>query len=401
MTQPANARTTILVLGALTAFGPASIDMYLPSLPGIAAEFGVGADRIQATLGTFFLGFAAGMLVYGPLSDRLGRRPVLSAGIVVYIAASLGCALASDVDMLSLLRFVQALGGGAAMVLARAVVRDRFATDHGVRVLSHMMLVTAMAPLLAPSLGGLLLSWLGWRSIFWTLALFGLACLVAVRLLVPESLPPERRHAAGLVEVVRRYVGLLGHRRAAGYLLTGGAAFGGMMAYVTGSPFAYIRFFGVEPRHYGLLFGLAVLGIVAGNLINGRLVMGRGHARMLALGAGLAGSAGLLLLIEALSGFPALALLVAPLVLYVGSIALTGTNAVAGLMALFPRQAGSASAMFGAAQFGIGALGNLCVGLLEDGTPRGMCLVVGCAGLICLAANRVLLRHDAPSESSM
>jgi len=392
MTQPVPARTLIPVLGALTAFGPASIDMYLPSLPGIAADFGVGPERIQATLGTFFAGLAAGMLLYGPLSDRLGRRPLLGAGMIIYVVASVGCALAGSVEALSLWRFVQALGGGAAMVLTRAVIRDCFETDEGARVLSLMMLVIAIAPLLAPSLGAVLLVELGWRSIFWGLALFGTVCLGAVWWLVPETLPPERRYFAGPLEVLATYAQFLRQRRSLGYLLTGGAAFCGLMAYISGSPFAYITYFGVAPRHYGLLFGLAVVGIMVGNLVNSRMVVPLGHRRLLAFGAGLAGLAGAALLAETLFPFGHLALLVAPLVLYVGSLSLTGTNAVTGLMALHPRQAGSASALFGAAQFGLGAFANVCVGWLGDGTPRGMCLVVGCSGLICLAANRVLLR---------
>lgn len=397
MSKQGDPRVLILVLGALSAFGSASLDMYLPALPTIAADFQVGAQVIQGTVGTFLLGFAAGMLVYGPLSDCFGRRPVIAAGIVVYVLASVACALAPDIDVLLAARLGQALGGGAAMALARAIVRDRFDADRGAATMSLMMLISMAVPLLAPLLGGVMLVGLGWRSIFWALALFALASLVALWALVPETLPPERRQPFHPGAVVVGYARIARDGRALGFLLCGGAAFGGMMAYVTGTPFAYIGYFGVRPEHYGLLFGLAAFANGLGALINSRRVGRLGYRAMLRQGSAIAGAAGILLLLEVPSGFPSLALLVAPLVFYVGSVSFTATNAVAGVMALYPRQAGAASALFGAAQFGLGALFNVAVGLLGDGTPRGLALVVGGAGLVSFAANRLLIGRAPPA----
>jgi len=385
-TAEMSARPALIgVLGALSAFGAASLDMYLPALPTIAAEFSVGPERIQASVGAFLLGFALGMLVYGPLSDQFGRRPALTTGILFYIGASLGCALATDATTFIALRFVQALGGGAATALARAMVRDLFTTTEGARVLSMMALVLAVMPLLAPSLGGAVLLASGWRTIFLILAAFGAATLAAVWVWAPETLEPARRKPARPAAIARGYAAILRAPRALQFLLAGGAAYAGLMAFVTGSPYAFIVHFQIPPERFGLFFALCASALVAGNALNIALVGRYGLRWMLRVGASVAGASGALLLIEGFAGVFSFAGLVASLCFFLACVNLCVTNSVAGLMALYRKQAGAASALFGATQFGLGALANLGVGLLDDGTPRGLCLVIGACATLCAA----------------
>ena len=200
----------IPLLGALAAFAPLSIDTYLPSLPQLASEFRATAGQVQLTLSAFFVGFALGQLCYGPLSDYYGRKPVLIVGLSVYAVTSLLCVVSSRIEALTVLRFLQALGGGAGTVIARAMVRDLYDRDRTARVLSMIMLVTALAPLIAPLLGGYLLHWSGWRAIFGLLATLGLVCLTVVVLLLPESHPPERRHRDRLTQLVHDYATVVG-----------------------------------------------------------------------------------------------------------------------------------------------------------------------------------------------
>lgn len=391
--QNTRGRGVIVILAALGAFAPASIAMYLPGLPSIAAEFAASPDDVQATLSVFFVGFALSMLLYGPLADHYGRKPVLTLGILVYVAASLGCAVAASVEQLIVFRLLQALGGGAAIVLSRAVVRDLFPGDEGARVMSLMVPIVAIAPLLAPLLGGWVAVTAGWRMIFVALALYAATCLSAFWIRVPETLPPDRRHSAHPAAIATIYWAVFSHRAALGHVLAGGAAFAGMMAYVGGAPFVYISFFGVEPQHFGYLFGLGVLGIIVGSLVNGRLVTRFGYRRMLGTGVSAAMVCGVTVAVLGLSGAGGLPALVLALVGYVASTGLIGSNAIAGLMGLFPRNSGAAAAVFSATQFGLGALANLAVGILHDGTPQAMCLVVAIAGMVSFSAFHLMVRE--------
>jgi len=240
-----------LILGALIAFAPMSIDMYLPSLPAIAAEFGAEPAAAHLTLASFFVGLAIGQAIHGPLADRYGRKPPLYAGLTLYVAASVGCALAPDVATLTALRFVQALGGCAGVVIARAVVRDRFDAHTSARMYSLLMLVMGLAPILAPFAGGWILVFTGWRAIFAALALFGLAFLFAVWRFLPETRPAHTAARGGIGATLRVYAALLRDRSFLGYTLSGGFAQAGMFAYITGSPHVFIELYGVPAQAYG------------------------------------------------------------------------------------------------------------------------------------------------------
>lgn len=380
----------IWVLGLLAAFGPMSVDMYLPSLPAIGRDLSATPAAVQLTLSAFFVGFAIGQLVYGPLSDRYGRRPMLLSGIALYVATSALCALSPDVDNLIAYRLLHALGGGAGTVVARAIVRDKFDTDRGARMLSFMMLITGLAPLLAPLAGGQILTLFGWRAIFWVLTGFGLICFVAVLFWLEETNPPERRSTRGLLHTFVGYGEILTNRTAVGCILAGGTAFAGMFAYISGTPFVYIELFGIAPANYGYLFGLNVIGMMVGAYLNGKLVLRFGAVRLMAIGTAVLVTAGAALLTTAWTGAGGLVGIVLPLFFYMVPLSFIGANAMARATADFPHKAGGVAAVFGAAQFGFGALAGVAVGLLHDGTAVPMAAVIAVCGLLCVLADRLV-----------
>ena len=375
----------IVLLAALVAFGPLSIDMYLPSLPLIATDLGAPEAQIQLTISVFLAGLCAGMLFYGPLSDRFGRRPLLLGGIALYLLASLGCTLAAKAEQLVFWRILQALGGAAASVLARAIVRDLFPLKDAARVLSLMHLVTMFATLIAPLIGGYLILLAGWRSLFVVLMVFAGLCLLAVAWKIPETHPADSR-GASLGAAFRAYGHIARQPQALGYILCMGLSFGGMFAFITASPFVYIGYFGVSPQHYGWLFSLNVGGIIAFTLLNARLVGRVGPQRMLAFGASIAALSGLGLALFGSSGIGGLPAIVVCLLFYVSVTGLLGANSVASLLAHFPRQAGAAAGLAVALQFGLGTACSALVSALHDGSPLPMSLVVGGAGIGCLLA---------------
>jgi DHA1 family bicyclomycin/chloramphenicol resistance-like MFS transporter len=384
-------RRLTLVLGALTAFGPLSIDMYLPALPALADSFGVSPGRVQLTLSAFFLGFGTGQLVYGPLADRWGRRPPLLAGIGLYIGASVLCALSTDVAGLIALRLVQGLGACAGPLITRAVVRDLYERDRAARMLSLMMLVMGAAPLLAPLVGGQLLRAFGWRSIFAALAAFGVLCFVTAWLFLRETLGAARRSRAGVPAMVARYGVLLADRAFLGYTVSSGAAYAGMFAYFAGSPFVFIRLHGVAAEHYGFLFALNVIGLMACAAVNSRLVPRHGADRLLRRGVAAVALAGGWLLVAAATGWGGLAGLVIPLLVFIASLSFVGANALASALVAFPHMAGTASALAGTIQFGFGAASGAAVSVLHDGTALPMAAVIAGAGLTSFAVHRLVV----------
>ncbi|WP_152359399.1 Bcr/CflA family multidrug efflux MFS transporter [Pseudomonas aeruginosa] len=373
-------RRLLLLLSALVAFGPLSIDMYLPSLPAIAADLGASDAQVQRSISGFLVGFCVGMLFYGPLSDRFGRRPVLLAGIALYLFSSLACALADSAGQLVLLRVLQALGGGAASVLARAMVRDLYPLGEAARMLALMHMVTMLAPLAAPLLGGYLMLWAGWRALFVVLALFAGLCLLAVWR-VAESHPPERR-GGSLAQAFLAYGRLLGDRRALGYVLCMGLAFAGMFAYIAGSPYVFIQLYGIPAEHYGWLFGSNAAGFIVMAQVNARLLRYRGPAfwlrriiwGYLACGLALLGIASL----QPATLWP----LLVPLFGCVASLGCIIPNASACAMAGQGQHAGSASALMGSLQFSVAAGASALVGVLHDGTAIPMTLVIAVCGAV-------------------
>src|SRR4051794_11793934 len=260
-----------LILGAMSAFGPLATDMYLPAFPAIAAGLPADPAAVQGTLAAFFAGMAAAQLFYGPLADRLGRKPPLLLGLAIFTLASLGCAVTADIGTLTWLRFGQGLGGCAGMVMARAIVRDLAEGHAAIRLMAQLGLVQGLAPILAPSIGGALLGLGSWRLIFWVLAAYAALLAVVVVLALPESLEPERRRRDGPAAIIRTYLRLLRDRHFLGHTLAAVPPLAGMFAYIGSSPFVYMELFGVSPQHYGLFFGANAFGIMIAALSCPRL----------------------------------------------------------------------------------------------------------------------------------
>ncbi|HXZ06930.1 MAG TPA: Bcr/CflA family multidrug efflux MFS transporter [Paraburkholderia sp.] len=387
----------ILLLGALAACGPISIDMYLPSLPSIAAAFSVAASAAQSTLTSFMFGFSFGMLLYGPLSDSFGRRPVLLGGIVMYVLASIACALSFSIDSLMLFRFVQALGAGAASVLARAIARDAHEPSDAARVLSMLAIVTSVGPLLAPLIGGQLLLLGGWRAVFVTLTIFGTVCAVTAFLRVPETWPREKRASSAVLQSFAAYGKLLRDPVAWGHMLCGGMAFASMFAYITATPFVYIEYFHVSAQHYGFLFGLNIIGIMFGNFMNTRLVGRLGPLPIISAASMISFVASLFVSLVCLTGWGGLWAIVAGLFFVVGVVGVLSANCTTELMHRYPSNAGAAAAVFGAMQLALGALSSIAVGLWQGGTPRGMGATIGVAGVLCYLGRWLVIRwHKRP-----
>ncbi len=335
-----------------------------------------------------------GQMLFGPLSDRLGRRPLLLAGIILYVLTSALCAMSTGIEMLIGLRLLQALGGSAAAVIARAMVRDFFSGDEAARVLSLIMLVMGAAPLIAPFIGGYVLVWFQWRAIFWVLAGFGALCFFGSEAL-PESHPAKRRSRHGLVGMLGVYGRILGHRGAVGYLLANATGYGGMFAFFAGSPFVYIKIYQVAPEHYGYLFACNVIALMGVSLLNARLVMRLGAHRLFALGTCLTAIGGLTLLFNAITGFAGLPGIVVPLFIYIGALSLIGANGLALALDRFPQAAGSVSALSGGLMFLFSALSAGAVSLLHDGSALAMAAVIALTGLSTLALRFRLTRTKA------
>jgi DHA1 family bicyclomycin/chloramphenicol resistance-like MFS transporter len=370
-----------IILGALTAMGPLAIDMYLPSFPTIAREFGSTTAAVEATAAAYFTGMAVGQSLYGPISDRLGRKLPLYAGLVLFVAASIGCAFAPSVPALLTLRFVQALGGCAQIVIARAMVRDLFDERDSMRVLSLLILVMGVAPILAPLLGGQLLVTFGWRSVFWVLAGYALACMAAVSALVPETLAAPHRRRDSLMAVGRIYGRLLRDRSFMAQALSGSLTIAGMFAYIAGSATIFIQLFRVPADRFGLFFGTNAIGLIAASQINGRLAARMPAHTILAKVFPVTAVAALVLLADALTGFGGFAGILVPLFVCVASVGFVVPNTTVLAMAPHGQVAGSASALLGTLQFAVGAVAAFAVSTLNNGTAVPLGAVIACCAV--------------------
>ncbi|QCI14762.1 multidrug effflux MFS transporter [Pseudomonas putida] len=384
----------VLILGALSAFGPLAIDFYLPAFPAMAQAFATDEQHVQTTLAAYFLGLSIGQLAYGPVADRFGRRKPLLFGVTLFTLASLACAYAPNLDTLIVARFVQALGGCAGMVLSRAIVSDKCDAVGSAKVFSQLMLVMGLAPILAPMLGGVLVNLAGWQSIFLALSLFSAAALLAVSLGLPESLPAHipRQPLSG---ALRQYVRLLRDRVFLGHAVTGGVAIAGMFAYIAGSPFIFIKLYGVPAEHFGWLFGTNAAGFILVAQVNARLLSKRGPAWLLVRAVGVYLAAGLVLLAVAASRPEHLWMLLLPLFVCISSLGCIIPNASACAMNGQGARAGSASALMGCVQFSVAAGAAALVGLLHDGSAVPMSLVISLCGALVVSVALLTRRLQA------
>jgi MFS transporter, DHA1 family, multidrug resistance protein len=386
--RPPSHGQLVVLLGALSTFGPLSMDMYLPGLPAMARDLSAPAWAAQLTITTSMLGLAGGQLVAGPISDALGRRRPLLAGLAAYTATSVLCALAPNVWMLLVLRLAQGCAGAAGIVIARAVVRDLHEGVEAARVFAMLMLVGGLAPILAPILGGQLLHVTDWRGIFVVLGAIGAALLIPAWWLLAETLQERDRHRGGLVATVHVFGGLVRDRHFMGYVLSAGLTFAAMATYISGSPFVLQDIHGVSPQVFSLLFAVNAGGIMLASQLSRKLVVRHGPRRLLDAGMaqGALGGAGVLVSVVAGLGLGGL---LPSLFVMVSSIGLVLPNSAALALADHPRTAGSASALLGLAQFAIGAIAAPLAGVGGSQTALPMAIVMAvlpAAGLACLFA---------------
>ena len=385
----ARAVQLIVVLGAVNAIGPLSIDMYLPAFPEIAREFDTGASHVQLTLTACLLGLAFGQLLIGPLSDRFGRRIPLITALVTYSLASLLCTYASSVGSLIGLRFVQGLAGAGGLVISRAVVRDMHTGAAAVRLFSSLMLVTGLAPILAPIAGGQLLKVTSWEGIFVVLSIVSALIAVLAALGLRETLPVERRTTSGLRRTVRTMAALLRDHSFLGNALASGLTFGALFAYISASSFVLQSIYGLSPQEFSLVFGMNGLGLIAASQVSSRLVERLGPTRLLRRALVCVVTAALCLLVAvSVGGLTVWAVLV-PMFVIVSSLAFVIPNATALALADHATVAGTASALLGVIQFMFGAISAPLVGLAGPDTAVPMGVVMATMAIGALTAQRL------------
>ncbi len=392
---------TITLLGLLTALTPLSVDMYLPALPALGLAFSAEPGHVQLSLASFFLGLAIGQAFYGPISDRFGRRLPLYTGLFLFVLASAGCALARSIDLLIALRFFQALGACSSQVIARAVVRGLFEAHEAVRVFSLLVLVMGVGPVLAPLLGGQILTWLGWRAIFWLHTILGSIGLAAAILRLPETHRARPTAPLKLRSVLRGYYQLLADRYFIGYALTGGLGMAGMFAYIVGSPFVFIELFHVRPDRFGFFFGANALGLIAASQVNIRLT--RRFKGDLVIGKALTIQtvACLLLIATTIGRTPGLYSTAAFLFVYVALLGCLYPNTTALAMEPYREKAGSASALLGTLQFTLAATAATVVGATNNGTAMPMVLVLGTSGIAAFLLYGLLVRKEPRNAAAV
>ena len=371
----------ILILGAIGALTPIAIDMYLPAMPTIARDLAVSPSLVQTTLTAYTAGFAIGQLLHGPLADSYGRKPILLVGIFLFAVAAMFSAMSQGIVELTWVRAAQGFAGAAAAVIIQALVRDMFEREEFARMMSFITLVMTVAPLIAPMLGGYLAIWFGWRSIFWVLAVFAMIIIVAVAMKIPETLPVERRLPFHLGSTLRNYVKMLTTKQAVGLIFCSGFSFAGMFTFLTVGAFVYIDLYHVSTEDFGLLFGLNVVCLILMTSINGRLVKKMGSHWMLRFGLTVQFIAGVGLVCGQVFNLGLWGVVI-PVMLFVGTISIIGSNTMACLLGKYPHMAGTASSLAGTMRFGTGTVIGGMVAMMPDATVWPMALTMAtCATL--------------------
>jgi DHA1 family bicyclomycin/chloramphenicol resistance-like MFS transporter len=368
-----------LMLGSLTAFGPMAIDMYLPAMPAIAADLHTDPASAQQTMSVFLIGMALGQLLYGPISDRVGRRPPLMIGIAVFIVMSIGCAFAQTIGSLIVMRFLQALGACVGQVLARAVVTDVYDRREAPRMFSLLMLVMGLAPILAPIAGGWVLAVADWQAIFLALAVFGVLVGGLVFFRLPESRSEQVAAHARTESPFQGITAVARNRHIVGYAIAGGMGTASMFTYITCVPDLLIEHYGISPEHFGWFFGINAAGLIAGSQINRHLLKRRTSHDLLKIALAIGLGLTLILLVSALTGIGGLPGLLIPLFLVITCMGFVLPNGGASAMVIDLKRAGSTSAFTGSMSFALGASGSAIAGLLYDGSPMPMAVVMTAA----------------------
>jgi len=390
-TRPQSSFSIVFILGLLAMLMPLSIDMYLPALPVIAEQFGVPAGSAQMTLSTYILGFALGQLLYGPMADSLGRKPVVLGGTLVFAGAAAACAMAQSIDHLIVMRFFHGLAAAAASVVINALMRDIYPKEEFSRMMSFVMLVTTVAPLVAPMVGGAVLVWFSWHAIFWLLALAALLASAMIFFFIKETLPAEHRQKFHIRTTLGNFASLFRHKRVLSYMLASGFSFAGMFSFLSAGPFVYIELNHVSPQHFGYYFALNVVFIFVLTMINSRFVRRVGALNMFRIGLWIQFVMAVWMVVTAFfdAGFWTLVIGIAA---FVGCISIVSSNAMAVILDEFPHMAGTASSLAGTFRFGIGAIVGALLSLATFNTAWpmiwSMTFCATCSVLFYLYASR-------------
>lgn len=372
-------------MGVLQAFAPLSIDMYLPSMPLLEKVFNATTAQVQITLVTFLLGYAFGQSLYGPLTDRFGRKPPLYYSLVLFVVSSAACAFSTSVTMLSVFRLLQAIGACGGAVVSRAMVRDLFPPSDLRRIFSMLVLVLGVSPLISPFIGGYLLVWFGWKSIFFTQASLGALTLLAMHFRLDESLAPEHARPLHMDHIVSSYAHLLRDRTFLGASLVCGFSSAGMFAYIASAPFVFINLYKLPPQEFGWLFGVIAAGMIAASQMNGRMSHKIALWRVLRVANLAQLASGLAVLATAATGFGGLVGIFAPVFVYMCATGFVFPNGNAIAMMRHGNMAGTASALLGTNQFVIAAVTTIVLGVIDNSSAMPMAIVIaGCGAAASL-----------------
>jgi DHA1 family bicyclomycin/chloramphenicol resistance-like MFS transporter len=373
----------ILILGSLTALAPFSIDMYLPGFPAIALDLKTSAAKVSLSLTGFFIGISAGQLLYGPLLDRFGRKKPLCIGLVVYILASIGCAYAHSINSLIVLRLVQALGSCAATVTAVAMVRDLFPVKDSPKVFSLLILVLGASPMIAPTAGGYLTAAFGWHSVFIVLTALGILVLLASVFFLPDVYKPDTTLSLKPLPIINNFLSVIKEPQFYTYALTGALAFAGLFAYVSGSPLIFMNVFGLSDKVYGWIFAFLSIGFIGSSQLNTLLLRKFTSEKIVSTVLVLYSIFGIAFFIITLLGWLTLPITIVFLFLILSMVGITNPNAASLSLAPFAKNAGSASALMGAIQMGLGAFISFLISLKDE--PSALPLAAAMAGSGVLA----------------
>lgn len=366
----------IIILGLLTAIGPLSIDMYLPAFPDIAKGLNTSVSSVMLSLSSFFIGISIGQLFYGPLLERYGRKKPLYFGLAIYALAAIGCSITMSVNGLILFRLFQALGGCVGMVAARAMVRDLFEVKDNAKVFSTLMLVVAVSPIIAPTLGGYITAYLGWRYIFGMLIIVIALILIAVYFILPESKKPDSNYSLHPTDIVSSYFAIIKNSQFAIYTFTGAIAYAGLYSYISGSPYVFMVIYGVSEKYYGWIFAIIAGGLISASQLNNLLLKKYQSEQIIKAALYFQNTIGIILAATAILGLHQLYLTILLIMLFLCCQGFIFPNASALSLAPFAQNAGSASALMGFIQMSIGALMSALVSILQNGTAIPMTAVM-------------------------
>ncbi len=392
--SPALARKLAWTLGALSAFAPFSIDTYLPAFPRVALDLGASIGLVEATLAVFLLGMAIGQILWGILSDRIGRRVALVAGCLIFFLMTIVCAVTHSIGVLIAARLIMGIGGSAGQVVARAIVRDLYDKSEAARFYSMMMIVSGMAPIVAPFLGSLLLTYFNWRAIFWFIAAFAALCIAAVLAAIPETLPQEARVRTETIDALLSFRRIFTHPHFLGPALMVGFLAGMMFTYIASSSYVFIDIFRVPVFFFGFLFATSSIGFYIGAQSNRWLLRRISSHVILRRAVAINLGAALLLVACSWAKVGGLPLFFGILFLCLATVGVILPDATAITMHPFAAEAGAASAWLGILQFLLGALGGGLVGLFHNGSPLPIAIQIAC---FSLAAAATLPFFPAPS----